>query len=66
MKNTLKKIPLIGNVASYLYRSISGKPKFTTSNEYWEQRYKTGGNSGAGSYNRLAEHKADIINLLCI
>lgn len=62
MKSTLKKIPLIGNVASFIYRNISGKPKFTTSNEYWEQRYKSGGNSGAGSYNRLAEFKADVLN----
>ncbi len=30
--------------------------------EYWENRYKTNGNSGAGSYNRLAEFKAEIIN----
>lgn len=30
--------------------------------KYWEQRYKKGGNSGAGSYNRLSEFKADILN----
>ena len=29
---------------------------------YWENRYVTGGNSGAGSYNRLADFKARIIN----
>jgi hypothetical protein len=29
---------------------------------YWEQRYATGGNSGAGSYNELARYKADVIN----
>jgi len=29
---------------------------------YWENRYRTGGNSGAGSYGRLAEFKAEIIN----
>ena len=32
------------------------------SREYWEARYAHGGNSGAGSYNRLAEFKAEIIN----
>lgn len=32
------------------------------SKEYWEKRYKSGGNSGAGSYGRLAEFKADFIN----
>lgn len=29
---------------------------------YWEERYIGGGNSGSGSYNRLAEFKAEIIN----
>jgi hypothetical protein len=35
---------------------------FTTSPKYWDERYKKGGNSGAGSYNRLAEFKAEVIN----
>lgn len=29
---------------------------------YWEIRYKSGGNSGSGSYNKIAEHKAEVIN----
>lgn len=29
---------------------------------YWIERYKKGGNSGNGSYNFLAEYKAEIIN----
>lgn len=29
---------------------------------YWNHRYLNGGNSGAGSYNRLAEFKAGVIN----
>ena len=32
------------------------------SGEYWENRYKVGKTSGAGSYNALAEFKAEIIN----
>lgn len=32
------------------------------SSKYWEQRYKEGGNSGSGSYNRLAKFKADVLN----
>lgn len=32
------------------------------SKQYWNQRYINGGNSGAGSYNELAQFKADIIN----
>lgn len=30
--------------------------------KYWEERYKNGGNSGEGSYSRLAEFKAEVIN----
>ena len=32
------------------------------SGRYWEQRYLSGGNSGAGSYNRLARFKAGVLN----
>jgi SAM-dependent methyltransferase len=35
---------------------------FTSSSQYWEERYKKGGNSGIGSYNRLAAFKAEVIN----
>jgi SAM-dependent methyltransferase len=31
---------------------------------YWKQRYQSGGNSGAGSYGRLARFKIDFINAL--
>lgn len=31
---------------------------------YWRRRYRQGGNSGAGSYGRLAAYKAEIINSL--
>ena len=32
------------------------------SKKFWNNRYKKGGNSGEGSYNQLAQFKADIIN----
>jgi hypothetical protein len=35
---------------------------FESSAEYWEQRYRKGGNSGPGSYAHLAEFKAEILN----
>lgn len=35
---------------------------FIGSKKYWEIRYATGGNSGSGSYGKLAEFKAGIIN----
>jgi len=38
------------------------RPRFPGSQSYWEQRYATGGHSGAGSYGRLAEYKAQVLN----
>ena len=42
--------------------AIRGNKRFRTSGEYWEQRYRSGGNSGAGSYSRLATFKAEVLN----
>ncbi|WP_156173863.1 class I SAM-dependent methyltransferase [Cupriavidus basilensis] len=39
----------------------SGKQEFSSA-KYWNDRYLKGGNSGYGSYGRLAEFKARIIN----
>lgn len=38
------------------------KLKFTDSESYWDQRYRLGGSSGAGSYGRLARFKAEFLN----
>jgi hypothetical protein len=35
---------------------------FAGSKSYWENRYAEGGTSGAGSYGRLAEFKANVLN----
>lgn len=35
---------------------------FKSSSTYWERRYTSGGNSGAGSYGRLAQFKANFLN----
>ena len=35
---------------------------FTGSGDYWEARYAAGGNSGDGSYGRLARFKAEFLN----
>lgn len=47
----------IKNIFEYYKKLIN-----FNSSSYWEQRYKEGGNSGSGSYNRLAEFKAQILN----
>ena len=63
MKKFIMKIPLIGNLSKQIYRTVIQPQAFKTSGEYWEKRYRSGGNSGAGSYNNLAEFKGEIINL---
>ena len=63
MKKLIKSVPVIGTTATYLYRRfIKTPPDFSGSGNYWEERYKSGGNSGLGSYNRLAEFKAGFLN----
>jgi hypothetical protein len=59
---SIKKIPILGPLAKKIYHQISGQTTFTNSSDYWEKRYRSGGDSGAGSYNILAEYKAEIIN----
>ncbi len=45
-----------------LYHKLFGGSKFKDSGSYWKERYKSGGNSGWGSYNNLAIFKAKVIN----
>jgi hypothetical protein len=64
VKKFLKGIPVVGDVlvgASRRIRAID-KGTFTDTASYWEERYASGGNSGGGSYNRLAEFKAQVLN----
>lgn len=42
--------------------SLLSKLRFSNSVNYWEKRYAKGANSGAGSYGRLAEFKAQFLN----
>jgi SAM-dependent methyltransferase len=63
MKNLISRIPVIGPAARNVYRRWFHPPKpFHGSEDYWVNRYRDGGNSGAGSYNCLAEFKAEILN----
>lgn len=36
--------------------------RFPGSSDYWEQRYREGGDSGAGSYGETARFKAEVLN----
>lgn len=43
-------------------QNIIGRSANFSSAEYWDKRYSSAGNSGAGSYGRLAEFKASVLN----
>jgi len=64
--NIIEKIPGLGYAAKKVYKACFRRRQrpqpFTDSGSYWEQRYTSGGNSGAGSYGRLAEFKAEVLN----
>jgi hypothetical protein len=60
-RSVVKSLPLIGPLAVAAARPFK-RQRFDGSADYWERRYITGGNSGAGSYNCLAEFKAAFLN----
>jgi hypothetical protein len=45
-----------------LYSRLLRKAGFNGSKVYWEERYAGGGTSGSGSYGRLADFKAQVLN----
>lgn len=63
-KDVIKNLPGVGPLAVRAVRQVKARraEPFDTSGSYWERRYDTGGNSGAGSYRRLAQFKADVLN----
>ena len=49
-------------VRAWMRRRVPGMASGFDASDYWEARYAAGGNSGEGSYGRLAEFKARILN----
>lgn len=62
IRDLLKSVPGAVPLIRHVRRLLQGSPEQFGSASYWEQRYARGGNSGAGSYNRLARFKADFLN----
>lgn len=52
---------VLWRLARKVKRWLAGSP-FPGSEQYWIERYEAGRTSGAGSYNELAEFKAEVIN----
>jgi len=63
LKALVKRTPGLRVVARMAERALGrwGTRRFSSS-DYWDARYQREGNSGPGSYNRLAQFKADILN----
>lgn len=66
MKEFIRKFPSIYNSMVQIKRQLLSPKPFKSSKKYWINRYNRGGNSGVGSYNRLAEFKGDVLNNLVI
>lgn len=64
VRRRLRGLPVIGPVLGRVWRRLGGRPDdhFDGSASYWDRRYTTGGNSGAGSYDDLARFKAEVLN----
>lgn len=63
IQRNIYNVPVVDDKGVLLYEYIHELSDETfDSIKYWENRYKEGGNSGEGSYNKLAEFKAEIIN----
>ena len=60
VKSLLRHVPGGGALIDFA-RNVRAE-KIASSADYWEARYREGGNSGAGSYGRLAHFKADFLN----
>ena len=65
LKKAIYKQKHLRQVVLPVYNSLRRTKNFS-SNAYWKQRYEKGGNSGAGSYGRLAEYKANFLNKFAI
>jgi hypothetical protein len=57
VKHAIKSMPVVGPFLADIRHE-----RFASSADYWERRYQKGGTSGAGSYNHLAEFKAEFLN----
>lgn len=62
VRQFIKNLPVLGPIAVIIYRRWIRPPRRIDSSEsYWIERYEQGGDSGPGSYNQLAEFKADVL-----
>jgi len=61
IKELVSKNKTLQTITKPIHKILFRSKRFS-SKQYWENRYVSGGNSGAGSYGRLAKFKAEVIN----
>ncbi len=61
LKKKIGKTALGKKLKKFLMRDVP-EDNFIGSKKYWENRYVQDGNSGSGSYGRLAHYKAQFLN----
>ena len=55
--------PIVAPLARLMYHALTSRHRsFAGSVAYWEQRYREGGCSGAGSYGKFGRFKAQVLN----
>jgi hypothetical protein len=59
LKAFIGSLPIVGDLVRTVYNRFN---RFTGVQSYWEKRYASGGDSGAGSYGKFAAFKAEVIN----
>jgi SAM-dependent methyltransferase len=62
MKRALHLNHFVRPIQSWRAHVLNRDHPFAGSAEYWDRRYVSGGNSGAGSYGKLAAFKAGVLN----
>ncbi len=61
-KKIIKRLPIVRPIARSVFL-MAKRAAFRGSLDFWERNYARGGTSGAGSYGKFAEFKAEILNM---
>ncbi|NNJ94398.1 MAG: methyltransferase domain-containing protein [Halobacteria archaeon] len=59
---TGERTGILGRIARTIRKNLHKHQPFQSSEDFWIKRYRYGGNSGSGSYDKLAAFKAEVIN----
>jgi SAM-dependent methyltransferase len=58
LQRLVLSVPVVGRIVIRLHAALR-RPNVR---DYWEERYRRGGDSGSGSFGRLSQFKAEVLN----